>query len=276
MPTPLSQTDICNIALAQIGALAISSLADTANTSSVACATTWPLAFLAVAREHNWNCLTTDAVLSPVPQIPIVPVTPPPGTTNWAPFTAYAANAYVIYGDPTTLYQALIAHTSTASFINDLTSAFWFQTDDLNPDPFCSPGQNYPSGWGYKYSLPADFVKLIGINGQCDREFLPDNEVQGRFLFTDASSVVITYVAALADTTIYDSLFTNALVFMLASKIATTLRQDSGQISAQMTSYYVAALREARMKDANEGTPRRFNPVANSLLVASRYRSTNN
>ena len=263
------------MALSQIGAQTIASLGDQTNTSSVSCATNWTLAFLAVAREHDWNCLMVDAVLSPVPQTPIVPAGVPAGTTAWAPFTSYAAGDYVTYGG--SLYQALIANTSTASFVNDLTAAFWFETDVLNTNPFgqCT-ASNYPSGWNYKYSLPADFVKLSSLNFSECREFLPPNEIKGRFLYTDEGSAVIQYVAALTDTTIYDSLFTNALMFMLASKIATQLRQDSGAISSQMLAYYERALREARMKDGNEGTPRRFNPVANSRLVASRYNSTNN
>ncbi len=273
--TTLSQVDICNLALAQIGAPVIASLGDQTNVSSVACATCWQLSFLSVAREHNWNCLMDYAVLSPVPQVPITPSGVPAGTTEWAPFTAYADGAYVTYGG--SLYQALIANTSTASFINDLTAAFWFLTDILNTNPF---GQcwvsNYPSSWNYKYSLPENFVKLVGLNGNAQRQFIAPNQVMGRFLYTNESSAVIDYTAALTDTTIYDSLFTNALMFMLASKIATALRQDSGAIASQMLAYYERALREARMKDANEGTARRFNPVANSRLIASRQSSTNN
>ncbi len=273
MPSTLSQTDLSNLALSQIGAKPIQLITAQDDPSAIACNTNWQLAFLAVAREHNWNCLMKSAVLAAVPQTPIVPPGPPTGATPWAPFTSYLANVFVTYGNA--LYQALIANTSTASFVNDLTSGYWFETDIFNPDPF---GQsfaagNYPSGWAFKFPLPDDYVKVAMLNGQnC---FDIPWAIKGRDLYANFSQAVIQYVAALTDTTIYDSLFCNAFVFMLASKIATQLRQDSGAISAQMLVYYRAALSEARMKDANEGTPRRFSPVANSRFIASRWGSTN-
>lgn len=274
MPTSLTQTDIANLALSQIGAQQITSLTDQTDVSALACNTNWQLAFLAVAREHNWNCLMKPAVLAQVPQTPITPPSPPVGTTPWAPFTSYAANVYVTYGNA--LYQALIANVSTASFVNDLTSGYWFETDVFNSDPFGqSCGSNYPSGWAFRYTLPADFVKLAALNDRDCDQFEIEWEIMGRDLFTDDTQAVIKYVANLQDTTIYDSLFVNALVFMLASKIAVQLRQDSGAITNQMLVYYRAALAEARTKDGNEKMGRRFNPVANSRFVGSRYRSTN-
>jgi len=145
----------------------------------------------------------------------------------------------------------------------------------FNTDPFAQTGAGYPSTFAYRYPLPADFVKLASLNDQNGSSFEIPWEIMGRDLFTNDTQAVIKYVANIADTTIYDSLFVNALVFMLASKLATTLRQDSGAITQQMLAYYRAALSEARLKDGNEKKARRFNPVANSRFVSSRYASTN-
>lgn len=273
--TTLSQTDICNMALSRIGAQSISDIGDTQNTSSVACATNWQLAFLETARAHDWNCLKQAVVLAAVAQTPIVESTSTPsGTTAWAPSTAYLASAYVTYGGQ--LYQALIANTSTASFINDLTAGFWFQTDVLDVSAFDGNlGSNYASGWSYQYALPSDYVTMVCLNDDAENNYRADYEIMGRYLYTDEATATIKYVAALEDTTIYDSLFVAALSFMLAGKIATSLRQDSGSIADAMMAYYNKTLREARVKDANEGTSRRFSPVQNSKFIASRWGSTN-
>ncbi len=272
--TTLSQTDICNLTLAKIGAQGIGSLTDLSNTSAIACNNNWQLAFLEVARAHDWNCLKKAAVLAVVPQTPIFPPSSTYTSTPWAPLTAYATNVYVTYGGQ--LYQALIAHTSTASFMNDLTAGDWFQTDVLNVDPFgACGGATYESGWTYKYALPSDFVTMVALNDQKLDRYQATYEIMGGYLYTGQSQAVIKYVAALTDTTLYDALFTAALVFMLASRLATTLRQDSGSLAAQMLADYKAALRDARVKDANESTPRRFSPTSNSRIIASRWGSTN-
>ena len=263
------------MALSRIGAQAIESLTDQSNTSAIECAMNWQLALLEVARAHDWNCLKKAVVLAAVDQTPISPDTGvPAGTTEWAQFTNYAANAYVTYGGQ--LYQAFITHTSTASFTNDLTAGDWFQTDVLNGSAFdeCS-ASNYASGWSYQYALPADFVTMVSLNDQKYDRHKTSYELMGRYLYTNDSSAVIQYVATIDDTTIYDALFVGALVYMLAAKVATKLRADSGAISQQMLGDYKMALREARVKDSNEGTSRRFNPVHNSRIVSSRWSSTN-
>jgi hypothetical protein len=265
------------MALAKVGATTITSLDDTTSTSAIVCKSNLQLSIQEVGRSHNWNCLTKSVVLTAVTQDPINTNGLPAGTTPWAVNTVYAANAYVTYGNA--LYQALIGNTSTYSFVNDLTAGFWFETDVFNSDPFgeidCGGGGNYPSGWAYKYSLPSDFILLSSLNDQyCDQAEI-QYEIQGLFLYTNSTQAVIKYVAYITDSTIYDSLFTSALVFMLASRIATTLRQDDTAIADKMVTFYLKALRDARVKDAGERKPRRFSPVNNSRFVASRYFSTN-
>jgi len=264
------------MALAKVGAQSINSLDDTTNTSAIACNTNLQLAILEVARAHNWNCLTKAVVLAPVPQDPINASNLPPGTTAWAPNTPYTANQFVTYGNY--LYQALIANTSTNSFTNDLTAGYWFETDTFNPDPFgtiAAPGSTYASGWAFEYALPSDFVLLSSINEQFCYQAEVQYEIMGNKLYTNDTQAVIKYVAYVEDTTLYDSLFMSALVFMLASKLATTLRQDDTAIADKMMTFYHKALTQARIKDAGERKPRRFSPVANSRLIASRYYSTN-
>jgi len=105
------------MALAKVGATTITSLDDTTSTSAIVCKANLQLSIQEVGRSHNWNCLTKSVVLTAVPQDPINTNGLPAGTTPWAVNTVYAANVYVTYGNA--LYQALIANTSTYSFVND-------------------------------------------------------------------------------------------------------------------------------------------------------------
>lgn len=275
MPTTLAKIDLINMALSKIGAQSIDDIDDTENTSAIEARINWQLAVAEVGRAHAWNCLMEAVQLSATPQTPITPATPTPSSTAWAPATAYAAGEYVTYGGA--LYQALIANTSSASFINDLTQAFWFETDLLNVSPFdpWSLGSQYASGWAYQYPLPDDCLLLVTVNDTPYYAPATEYEIIGINLYTNIDEAIIKYVKFTEDTTRYDPLFAGCVVLMLASKMATRLRQDDANIATNMTMQYMKALSAARTKDAGERKPRRFNPIANSLLIASRYGSTN-
>jgi hypothetical protein len=202
--------------------------------------------------------------------------------TPWAQNTAYAANAFVTYGNY--FYQVLITYTSSANFLNDLTSGFLAQTDqqstqtvtDLQLDS-CFGGGQFPSGWAFEYALPSDFQLLGSLNSNICWDWdgggtQGDNyEIMGSSLFCNESVAVIQYVKNQPDTTQFDALFTSALTFLLASMISTTLRQDGGKLEAQMLQFYNRALSSARQKNGGEAQARRFNPVRSSRLVRSRF-----
>lgn len=263
------------MALSNVGAQAISDFDDLTNTSAIEVRGNWQLAVSEVARAHAWNCLMVAVQLTATAQTPITPPTSVPASTPWAPLTAYAAGDYVTYGGA--LYQALIANTSTASFINDLTAGFWFETDLLDVDPFNPDAlaAQYPSGWAYQYPLPADCLLVVALNDNPTVGAEQEYEIIGINLYTNRSQAVIKYVAYTEDTTRYDPLFAGCVVLKLAASIATNLRQDDTQIAARMEAGYQRALTAARTKDAGERKPRRFNPVANSRYISSRWASTN-
>lgn len=273
--TTLSKTDLANNALSNIGAQAIDDFDDSTNTSAIAVRGNWQLAVAEVARAHAWNCLMAAVQLTATAQTPITPPTPVPASTPWAPLTAYAAGTYVTYGGA--LYQALIANTSTNSFINDLTAAFWFETDLLDTNPFDpnALASLYPSGWAYQYPLPADCLLMVALNDNptCGPE--QEYEIIGINLYTNQDQAVIKYVQYTEDTTRYDSLFAGCVVLKLGASIATSLRQDDLQIAARMDQAYQRALTAARTKDAGERKPRRFSPVQNSRFISARWASTN-
>lgn len=277
MPTTLSQVQIINQALARIGVKPIESIETPDDIPSEQARVNWPLALGVVGRAAAWNCLLKPGVLVAEAQDPITPPGPTPVPTAWAPATHYAAGDYVSYGSPAYTYQALIANLSTASFVNDLTSGYWFQTDIFNPDPFGTSGSGalYPSGWAYKYPLPADCLLVVTLNDMLLAGYEEEFEIMGGDLYTNYSQAIIKYTWSNPDTTKYDTLFVECLVLKLAAMMATILRQDDAAISQAMEGIYLKKLSSARTKNAGERKPRRFNPVTNSRFIGSRYRSTN-
>ncbi len=277
----------------QIGMRKIQSITVLSDPSALACNTAWNQAFGSVARETPWNCLKAPASLGQL--IPPSTVTTfntniPSTATTWMPGTAYAVNAYVIYAGY--LYQCLIANTSSSSFAVDLTRGFWFQTNTFSPNFFGPyPGNTVPgTGWLYAYALPSDFIALVRLNGNgCwggwgwgfgyaggrSGSQGRSHEIFQRSLYCNSPYANIVYVQYQMDTTVYDSLFTDALVYKLASMIATDLRKDAADLSMKMLQAYERVMAEARIKNAGDDKLKRFNPVQSSWFVRSRRLSTN-
>lgn len=281
MFTTLTPTDIANTALSKIGAQAIVSLTDLSNPSAIVCNNNFQLAFETVARATRWNCLVTTAVLVPVPQLPLPPTSPIPASIPWAPYTSYAANVYLSYGNA--IYTTEYAYTSTGNFTNDLTTGALVQADYPNYNAFdgIPSGSNYPSGWPYAFALPSDFILLDSVNANTDEEYGYGNmgsdeyEIMGQLIYTNTEQTSIKYVSNNQDTTRWDPLFIDCVAYKLASMIATALRQDGGQIAASMLAIYKQVLGQAITKNAGEKMPNRFQPINSSRFVASRWYFTN-
>ena len=294
----LSKTDIANLALQQIGQGRIQSITNQQDPNAVPCNVSWNQAFGSVARETPWNCLKAIASLGqaiiPNPASATYGTNIPSSATTWAPATNYAVNAYVIYAGY--LYQCLIANTSSASFTVDLTKGYWFQTNTYSPSFFGVPAGNTVSGapWSYAYTLPADFIALVSLNGGGawggwgwgaangwggggwgNSSQGSPHEIYGRYLYTNDSLANIVYIQYQTDTTVYDSLFTDCLVLKLAAMIATAVRKDDAALSQRLGMAYQQRIQTARVKNAGDDRLKRFNPISSSRFVRARRVSTN-
>ncbi len=279
MPTSLSPTGLCNIALSKIGAQAINNLTDLVP-SAIACNTNFQLAYLEVSRASRWNCIVDTAILVQEVQTPLPTSSTITTAATWAPYTSYAANTYLTYGGY--YYSVEFAYTSTNNFTNDLTTGALVQTNQPTTQPFFpNNGSQYPSGWAYKYALPADFQLLCALNDNTYWGYqfygagTNDYEIMGDSLFCDQAQAVVQYVKNQPDTTRFDSMLTNAIALKLASMIATQLRQDGGKMEAALLQGYELAVKQARMKNGGEKQARRFNPIGSSLFNRARYSGSN-
>ena len=109
--------------------------------------------------------------------------------------------------------------------------------------------------WEYKFTLPTDpyCLRVLDVR-TVTGDIKLDHEVQGRELLTEESTVDITYIQRLEDTSIYDPLLYQALVFRMAWKLSFPIMR-SHTVMGQMGSMYEAVVREARTIDSQEGTP---------------------
>ena len=279
--SPLSQTDIANLALMRLGQRKVMSITNATDPNAIACLVAWPQALGEVSREAPWNCLKKRAWLEQlvIPQTG-APVFNLPASTVWAPAAVYAAGDYVTFGSPPYLYQCLIANTSTSNFTNDLTQGWWFQTTYFWPNFLGPPAGNAIPTYEFRfaYELPDDFVMAMELNGNWvwgGRAVGSLYEIYQKALFCNSAYADLKYTAFETDTTNFDPLFTGALVLNLAGMIATTLRKDDARLSLTLRQEYQAYLQDARQKNGAEGKPRRYNIVSESRFVRSRRWSTN-
>lgn len=298
--SPLGPTDICNLALQDIGSMPITDIDDTSSNAALACSAAFWQSVRECGRAHDWNCLKKRAPnLAPLPPFPVgngqsppigwpgcQPTVPPP---YWLPNTVYLGAQLVTYGNA--IYYCLMGYTSSTNFINDLTDGFWAQ----EYSSFYAGGQGNTGGqyeWNFAYGLPADYLLITELNGQDCRErrgigslyeiFVvqivnQDQSISNKLtLFCNAPTANVKYTAFIQDTTIFDPLFVGAVAILLASKVASQLRKDDGRLAEQLRGRFVnEVLPNAKLKDAGERKDRRYDPCSESAFLRSRYRSTN-
>lgn len=130
--------------------------------------------------------------------------------------------------------------------------------------------------WDYQYQLPADFISMVQLNGIVYHGQPQDDwEIEGKRLLTDATTAQVRYVAIVDDVSQWDPLFCDAVVVLLASKIAVPMRQDESMAVSLRNEYERITLSRARQRDGNEKKRRRYRPMDESTFIAARSHSTN-
>lgn len=299
---PLGQTDIANLALMEIGQQPIDDIESLNGEAPAVCRAAFWQSAREVGRSHNWRCLNKRIRLVQLvfPQSSsfaqgtaigfpgCYPSVPPP---YWLPNTEYAGGTLVTYGQA--IYYSLAPfgpQLSSNNFINDLTDGLWAQLYSSTP-PF---GFGPASGlyeWGFGYALPSDYLLLSELNGvdcrygqnEGDLYEIFNNQILNQdktlsnatALFCNEPFANVKYTALIQDTTVWDPLFVDAMVVLLASKIATPIRGDDGKLAmALRQKYKTDTLPTAKLKDAGEGKPKRYDPTRESNFIRSRRGST--
>ena len=104
-------------------------------------------------------------------------------------------------------------------------------------------------GWGFKFQLPADFLKLIGTSWDdyLDVKF----KVEGDTIVTDEQTFKITYVTDFVDVNNFDDSFSEALSARIAAELAYILVEDA-DLKLVLMQEYEQKFGEAKSNDAQE------------------------
>jgi hypothetical protein len=123
----------------------------------------------------------------------------------------------------------------------------------------------------YRFALPVDCLKVIrtsyesdftrgaaiygfpGVHGYAGATV--PYRIEGRYVLCNESSMSIEYVSQVTDPTQFDELFTDVLAQRLAAEIGMALMDNAAAVK-NIWDIYQMKLNEARITDAQEGTPR--------------------
>lgn len=99
-------------------------------------------------------------------------------------------------------------------------------------------------GWGYAFPLPADFVRVLDCNET-------DYRLEDRHVLSNSGVLHLVYVYDNQNESTWDSLLTEAMSIMLASKLAKPLTGSSAESDSQGEALRVL-LKQARAINGQE------------------------
>lgn len=105
-------------------------------------------------------------------------------------------------------------------------------------------------GYNYRYQLPSDCIRVLGINDEDDQ--IPFSIEAGYLLCNLDTSINIRYISYVTDTTIYSASFVTAFYLKLAENISYSLVQ-SQSLQQAIISEAERYLRKARSYNSQEG-----------------------
>lgn len=103
--------------------------------------------------------------------------------------------------------------------------------------------------WAHRFQLPNDPYCLV-VDHMEDRT--TKFEIQGRTLLTDAAKARIGYIFQEKNPTNFSPLFVDTFIFLMASRLAVPIKQDTA-LAQKMMDLYEQRLERARNIDGREG-----------------------
>ena len=144
-------------------------------------------------------------------------------------------------------------------------------TKDMEPPAF---------GFKYRYLLPVDCVRVIGVQDDVNGFFIPylggmfpddtpidlTYTIEGDYLLSNQDTCNIMYVVNEQDPTKYDAQLTNVFAYLLALNMAIPLTADNS-LAAAIENKYTYFLKTAKSRNALDATY----PTATTPFVARRF-----
>lgn len=266
----MDNVTICNLALARLGDARIVTMAD-ATPEGQFCTLFYQSTLEEVLRSHPWSFATNQARLALDWKSPITVA------NNGSGLVRITFNAHGL----ATGNRVRIEEIEGVSGANGV----WFVTVasvnafDLQGSVFSG---SHVSGtgkflfvplfkWDYRYTLPANALRVTALNGYLETETKTKWEVKGGDLVTNEEYADIEYVDGGASHDDFDAIFVEALSLKLAAKLAKPLTGSSKIAEEALVEYTRVTAPLARSIDSNEGSDLVKPPWVTSDLVRSRY-----
>lgn len=126
-------------------------------------------------------------------------------------------------------------------------------------------------GYAHAYQLPADCLRVLEVNGVSGTgDPGAQWEIEGGKLLHNESKVEVRYIRRVTDLNLFDSMALEALIMLLASKLAPAIQGGStGKAAEFLEEYHRVVAPMARRVDGNES--RRSNEnLMEAMLAGSR------
>lgn len=98
-------------------------------------------------------------------------------------------------------------------------------------------------GWEHQFTLPTDFIKAWKEDNE------EDVVAEGSYLLANASTLYLTYISRIEDTSVYSPGFVISCALRLAASACYTLTQDTAK-EDRLEAKYQASLDAARTNDS--------------------------
>lgn len=265
----MENVDVCNLALIQLGQLTITALTDE-NENARRCNVMYEPTRDALLEKHPWRFATEKVTLVDITK---------PGIDIWVTATAYEVGDVVEYA--TAHYTCLVAHTSDV-FTVDLASADWELTTDWATATTYPLGTKvYHTGVHYScvelhtsgtwatdlaatkwvvtikpeydftntYRLPTDNLRVLALSQNIDYK------IEGGYLFVNASTLKIKYIAKKEDPDDYSPSFVTALAAAVADKIAFAVTNNNRIVESAKDEAKIRKIEALGTDAQGSGTP---------------------
>lgn len=103
-------------------------------------------------------------------------------------------------------------------------------------------------GYSARYALPADFLRVLRINGIDEDENFGKWEILGGFIHTNLTGPIqLDYIASITDTTLFPPVFVELLTAKLAANLALPLT-GSKELFGQMVEIYSQSIQRSSVR----------------------------
>jgi hypothetical protein len=109
----------------------------------------------------------------------------------------------------------------------------------------------------YRFAVPDDFLRLVRTGIEAEGYDDIAYRVENGFILINESTLEIEYIAKITDPNVYSATFIDMLAQRLAAELAIPFA-DNANLAQSMWQIYDTKLREARLSDAQQGTPREY------------------